>query len=98
MDQEGVSSGCFEPRHGLRVEREGRVVTFEICYTCGMVRITEGRIIDGTGSRGHRTRCWMRHWRRRGCGAGARSGGGGGGGERFGGGGNAIRRPVVVVV
>jgi hypothetical protein len=43
MDQEGVSSGCFEPRHGLRVERGGRVVTFEICYTCGMVRITEGK-------------------------------------------------------
>jgi len=31
---DGATSMCFEPRHGLRVESDGHVYDFVLCYDC----------------------------------------------------------------
>ncbi|MEM7311092.1 MAG: hypothetical protein AAF682_30760 [Planctomycetota bacterium] len=35
---EGMAALCFNPRHGLRIERAGRVVDLVICYECLQIR------------------------------------------------------------
>jgi hypothetical protein len=41
-ESEGVAAACFNPRHGLRVIRDGKPVDFVICFECLQVQVFEG--------------------------------------------------------
>lgn len=38
-DSDGSAALCFNPRHGLRVRRDGRVLEVLICYECLQMRV-----------------------------------------------------------
>jgi hypothetical protein len=42
-----VRAGCFDPRHGIRVNRDGVVHDLLICYECFAVSIYEGHRLVG---------------------------------------------------
>src|SRR5438270_721857 len=44
---EGLAAACFNPRHGLRVTRNGKTVDFVICFECWQVKVYEGDKADG---------------------------------------------------
>jgi hypothetical protein len=36
---QNVSAGCFRPRHGIRVQRDGKSYDFVICFECVVVML-----------------------------------------------------------
>jgi len=48
---DGRVAGCFNPRHGLRVEKDGRTTDFVICFECFSMEVHE----DGAATGGHET-------------------------------------------
>lgn len=36
-ENDGSAAGCFDPRHGIRVEHDGKTFDFVICFTCDSV-------------------------------------------------------------
>jgi hypothetical protein len=38
-DSDGSAALCFNPRHGLRVRRDGRLLEVLICYECLQMRV-----------------------------------------------------------
>ena len=44
----GVAAACFNPRHGIRVERDGKTHEFVICFECAQARwYTDGETNKG---------------------------------------------------
>ena len=41
-ESDGNWAKCFDPRHGIRVQREGKTVELVICFECGWVYIFTG--------------------------------------------------------
>jgi hypothetical protein len=38
----GIAAGCFNPRHGIRVTRDGQATDFVICFECLQVEVYSG--------------------------------------------------------
>ena len=48
-----TSTGCFQPRHGVRATHDGKTADFLICFECAPIHIFVGEtdeIIYSTGS------------------------------------------------
>lgn len=43
-----AAAGCFNPRHAIRVVRQGKVIDFVICFECLQVLVYEGEDKDHT--------------------------------------------------
>jgi hypothetical protein len=41
-DNDGAAAGCFNPRHGIRVTRDGKTADFVICFECLFVQVHVG--------------------------------------------------------
>lgn len=39
----GDMARCFEPRHGIRGAKDGRVVDLVICFACSQVQVVDGK-------------------------------------------------------
>ena len=46
-ESDGTVAACFDPRHGLRVEEQGKVLELLICYECLSMQVFEGSIAPG---------------------------------------------------
>ena len=38
-DNDGAAAGCFRPRHGIRVTRDGKTAEFVVCFECLYVQV-----------------------------------------------------------
>jgi hypothetical protein len=48
-NEAGVSpAACFDPRHGIRAERKGKVIDLVICFACSQVKVSR----DGESAEG----------------------------------------------
>jgi|GEM_PF-1129113 len=41
-DNDGAAAGCFNPRHGIRVTRDGKTADFVICFECVFMKVYLG--------------------------------------------------------
>lgn len=48
QESDGTVAACFDPRHGIRVVKEGRVIDLLICYECLTIQI-HGAELDAKG-------------------------------------------------
>ena len=46
-ESEGDAAACFNPRHGLRVTRNGKTIDFVICFECFQVKVFGGDKDEG---------------------------------------------------
>ena|SRR5260370_6484365 len=38
-DSDGNGAKCFDPRHGIRAKRDGKIVDLVICFECGWIYV-----------------------------------------------------------
>lgn len=55
---QGLISGCFEPRHGLRVEQGGTATDYVICFTCQQFDWYAGPKLEWAGKQALFDRSW----------------------------------------
>jgi hypothetical protein len=48
-DSNARGAKCFDPRHGIRVQRDGKTVDLVICFECGWVYVFAGDKEDRQG-------------------------------------------------
>jgi hypothetical protein len=41
-ESDGNGAKCFDPRHGIRVQRDGKTVELVICFECGWIYVFQG--------------------------------------------------------
>lgn len=48
-ESDGSAALCFNPRHGVRVVREGRTLDLVICYECKQIYVYDARVTNPNG-------------------------------------------------
>jgi hypothetical protein len=43
IEESGKGFKCFDPRHGIRAVRGGKILVFTICFGCGHVYVSPGK-------------------------------------------------------
>lgn len=52
QESDGTVAACFEPRHGIRAVKEGKVLDMLICYECLQVEIHTPELVEEKGRLG----------------------------------------------